>query len=117
MFELKLPGGEAIKNRLGVEAGVEERRVTRDFVPDEITIHGQAIACRCKDAQFMPGGQIFWRRQPTAGDALKLRGVQADQWREGGKIYWQRTLAGGFERRKFGFRNACQIGRASCRER
>ena len=42
--ELKLFGGDDVENRLGVQAGVEERRVARDFVPDEITIHGNAFA-------------------------------------------------------------------------
>ena len=44
MAELKLFVGDAIQNRLRVKAGVEQRRVARDFIPDEITIHGKAIA-------------------------------------------------------------------------
>ena len=78
--ERELFGGEAIQDRLRVEAGVEQRRVARDFVPDEVAIHDGAVAGGGEDADFAPLAQIFRRGQPAVDDAFELGGVQAEQW-------------------------------------
>ena len=40
MPELKLFGDDAIENRLRVKTGVEQRRIARNLVPNQVAIYG-----------------------------------------------------------------------------
>jgi len=89
--ELNLLGGDAIEHRLRVESGVEQRRVAGDFVPDEITIHGQPFARR-GDTRISR-----MRTKSLAQAASRWRWLQvlpdsSDQWRELREIDFREAL-------------------------
>ena len=109
---VKLFGGDAIQNRLRVKAGVEQRGVARDFVPDEITIHGKTFARRREHAEFAPDGQIFRRRQPAVGDALRaLAAFRPISGASAAKFIFFADWSGFFQRGQFAFGNARRAGR------
>ena len=76
VFELKLVFLHQLQHRAGVPAGVEHRRLARDFVPDQVTMHRIAALCRADLPQFPPGAQIFPLRQPTFRNRLQPARVQ-----------------------------------------
>lgn len=59
VFELKLVFPDQFENGLGVPAGVEQRGVTRDFVPYQIAMHLGAAFDRADLAKFAPRAQVF----------------------------------------------------------
>ena len=63
-----------------------KRRVARDFVPDQIAIHGKTVAGGGEHADFAPLAQIFFRRQPTVGDGFEFLRIEAENFSERGKI-------------------------------
>ena len=109
--ELKLFGGDGVENRPGVESGVKERRLARDFIPDEIAIHRQPVARCGEHADFPPDAQILLRGQPPIGDGFKFLRIQANQRREFGEIDFHRGFPGFLQDGQFGsgyFRRGCR---------
>ena len=88
--ELKLFGGNAIQNRFRVQAGVKQRRLALDFIPDEIAIHGQAFACRGEHADFAPDGTNPFARAASRWRWLRVLRIQANQRRKFGKLIFAR---------------------------
>ena len=75
---MKLVLRDEIGNGLGVPAGIEEGCFTRDFIPDEVAVHSNAVLGGGNDAKFAPGGQVNGRGQPAASDVLELCRVETD---------------------------------------
>ena len=90
----------------GIESGVKQRRVARDFIPDEIAIHRDALARRREHAQFAPEAQILFRRQPAVGDAFKFGRIQPISGASVAKFDFRRGFPGFFQRGQFGFGNS-----------
>ena len=109
MFELKLFGGDAIKNRLCIKSGVEQSGVARDFVPDEIAVHGKIFGGRGEHADFAPDGQIFFRGQPAAGDGFEFLRIESEDFCERGEIYLAGKFSSFFERGKIAFGNGRRV--------
>src|SRR2546426_12743027 len=84
--QLKLVFGKNVENRLCLPTGIKQRGFTRDFVPRQVTVHGNAVGGRGKAAQFAPKGQVLLRRRPPVVEPFQLRWMQTDQLRKGAEV-------------------------------
>src|ERR1043166_455486 len=58
--QLKLVLGDEGESWLRVPAGIKHRRFARDFIPDEISIHGDTSTRRCERAKLAPSAEILF---------------------------------------------------------
>src|SRR5260370_7196017 len=70
--KLKLVRGEKIQDRRGLPAGIEQRRLTRNFIPNQVAVYCHTLGTRGDAAQLAPNAQIFFCRQPAVGDPFPL---------------------------------------------
>ena len=102
--KLELVLGDQFGHGSRLPAGVEQRRLARDFVPHQVAIDGHAARSGGDAAQLAPGAQVLLGRQPAVGDGLQLARMQADQCGQRGQIGFLRRLAGLLQRRQFRLR-------------
>src|SRR5881392_615282 len=86
MFELELVLVDQVKNRLGIESGVEQRRFAGDLVPYQVAVHFEACSGSRDGAQFAPEPQIAVLWQPAVRDAFELCAVQPELRRQRLKV-------------------------------
>src|ERR1051325_1930489 len=110
MTQHKLVFFNGFQNLLSIPAGIKQRSFTRNFVPDEITIHRDVLSRGTKRMQFAPGAEIPFRRSPAIGNSFELSGGQSYQTCESHKIRAFPDLTGLLQSTKFCRRYTCSIG-------
>lgn len=113
--ELELVFREAIKNRAGVEARVKQRRLARNLIPNQVTIHSEPVPGRLENTDFAPAAQVFWRRQPTAGNPFELLGMKPQAFPQREQVNLWRGRPGFFQGRQLGFGYSPRLRRGTGR--
>ena len=64
-----------LEDGAGFPPGVEQGGFARDFVPNEIAVHRDALSSGGDAAEFAPDAEIFFGRFPAGGEFLEFCGI------------------------------------------
>ena len=78
VLERKFVPLQQVKNRLCLETGIEQGRLARDFIPNQVTVHFEARAGGCDLAQLSPEAEVALLRQPAVSNPFEPCRVQSE---------------------------------------